>query len=425
MPLSKHFYSLDEVQAALFYTAGRYDAKEAAFWCQELIDSGCIGEAISTLFESWLWHKGPFCLSWLLQAWSTLRSEELSEEAILLAVYQLCSVRKKDHSLWNVLALSGQEVDRVTPKTQSSKDPVIPKTQSSKDPVIPKTQSSQSLKTNNKENYFLRAVCQGKARSAWWISCYMSSDRVWQLLECISPLAALKGYEDLLGYRSDEYDMIIRCCAILAACLSPLQQEESYKPLPTTMDKHLQDALTEWRLLNGRMARRVYVIPTACLYGKTQRGNKKWSQSNLVQLYQVEPYMIGCPFWDNALLAYASINEEGKIQWKSDADRSAFYQAYFPDDIPDEWSLAEKKKSHGDGVLGPTEQVLLAKYARTHFASLSRLAWGTTKAVQLYLEKQVQNKNECDISTIVHQHIFPFDEALLEPVHKRLRIING
>lgn len=400
MPLSKHFYSLDEVQAALFYTAGKYDAKEALFWCKEMIDSGCIGEAISTLFESWLWHKGPFCLSWLLEAWTTLRSSELSEDAILLSVYQLCSVRMKDSSLWNILTLTSCEVDRVTPKT----------------PLLPLENMDE------KEVYFLRAIHQGKARSAWWVSCYMEVNCVWWLLgwyltnvshtDC-NYLEALKGYEDLLGYRSDTYDTIMRCCAVLSVCTAP-----KTNILPS-MDSRMKSAIEEWKKLNGYKARRVYSIPTACLYGMTQRGNMKWSSHNLVQLYCVEKYIIGCPFWDEALSEY-SIVKNKVICWKTDELREAFYQKYFPDDIPDEWTLAEKKKSHGDGVLGPTDKVTLTKYARTYFSGQSRLAWSTMKAAQMYLEKR--ENQDCVLSNVVDCIIAPFVVSLLKPVHKRVKI---
>lgn len=405
MPLSKHFYSLDEVQAALFYTAGRYDAKEAIFWCKEMIDSGCIGEAISTLFEAWIWHKGPFYNAWLLEAWTALRSDELSENAILLSVYQLCSFKKKDNSLWNILALSSHEVDRVTPRTPPLPLPID--------------------EMDKKELYFLRAIYQGKARSAWWISHYLETERVWWLVEWVYThvnhdthienwLNALKGYEDLLGYRSDVYDTIIRCYAILYVCTKPSKQHA-----PLIMEDRMTNAIEEWKKLDGRKSRRIYTIPTACLYGRTHRGNMKWSQHNLVQLYHVEPYLVGCPFWEEALSSHATITNE-KICWIYEKDREAFYQAYFPDDIPDEWSLVEKKKSHGDGVLGPTDKVTLARYARIHFSGPCRLAWSTTKEALQQIEKR--DNQDCDISNIIDGIIFPFDPALLKPVHKRTKI---
>jgi hypothetical protein len=51
-------------------------------------------------------------------------------------------------------------------------------------------------------------------------------------------------------------------------------------------------------------------------------------------------------------------------QWKSESLREAFYNTYFPysvDDIPDEWSLAEKEKSHGRG-LGKTNETAIRQY---------------------------------------------------------------
>ena len=404
MPLSRHFYALDEVQAAFSYTTSRYDAKEALFWCQEMISSGCIGECISTLFESWMWHKGPFALSWLLNAWTTLQSNELSEDAILLSAYQLTS-RKKDHSLWNILLLSNDLPDRVTPKT----------------PPL-------STSLNEKELYFLRAIYQGKAHSAWWISRYMDKSRVWDLLTqyvATSMYAesyrmcfeALQGYEHLLGYRSDEYDEIVRCMAVLSACLSLEKQKESFSVLPCTIDVRMNVCIEDWRLHVGRKVNRSYTIPTACLYGRTQRGNMQWSQHNLVQLNCVEKYIIGCPFWEEALLEYGVIHEKD-IQWTSDARREAFYQRYFPDDIPDEWTLLDKKKSHGDGILGPTDQVTLLKYARTHLSGSSTYAWNTTKKVLAELVKR--QLVECDPSNVVSLGVMNMlDESLLEPIHKR------
>ena len=78
MPLSRHFYSLDEVQAALFYTTSHNNPSDALFWCKELLLSGCIAESISTLFQSWLCNTGPMRLQWLINAWKTIANDELN-----------------------------------------------------------------------------------------------------------------------------------------------------------------------------------------------------------------------------------------------------------------------------------------------------------------------------------------------------------
>jgi hypothetical protein len=145
----------------------------------------------------------------------------------------------------------------------------------------------------------------------------------------------------------------------------------------------------------------------------------KWSQSTVSSLNHVEPSLIGCPFWEEAISEYGVI-EEGCIVWNSDDDLEDFYDRYFPDDIPDEWTKAEKAVSHGDGLLAPTEMVTLYKYARSTFSKWSYLAWNTYDAMLLKL----QDKGVWDgaLSSIYMPIIFQaYDTAMLQPVRKRLR----
>lgn len=377
MPLSRHFYSLDEVQAALLYTTTHNTPTEALFWCQELILSGCIAEAISTLFQSWLWHTGPMRLQWLIDAWKNLASDELTENDILLATYQLSNIPQasRDNSLWNILVLNSQEIpDRVTKKT-------------------PKIYPS----TDEKELYFIRSIFQGKARCACWISNYIQSERIWSLLDwyidnviikyqekyriCIK---ALKNYEKLLGYRNDEYDIVTRNMSIIMICL--YKQDHSFKEQIFEIDNSNKQFLVELSLSVGTKDRRVYQIPKACLYGVTFRGRNKWTQHNFTQLSNIEKYLVGCPFWDEVIEEFAEVDEKGVIQWKSYEDMELFYNKYFPDDIPDEWSKKDKEKSHGDGLLGPNEKITILKYSRQFMSKIPHFAWNTTKIANKFLD---------------------------------------
>lgn len=404
MPLSRHFYTVDELYAALTYCSKRNDTIETLFWCQELIISGYIGETISTLFEAWLWNKGPFCLSWLRHAFTTLRSEELSADDILLAAYQLSAIPydKQDHSLWNILVLSSEKPDRVTPKTPSW----------------------AVKEMDEKELYFIRALYQGKAQSAWWMGQQMEEKRVWSILAIYAThqystsydiiWEALQQYEHLLGYRTAEYDKIILCVAVLSCCLS-VDQQKSDTELPINIPSIQQDALERWSEKEGRKARRIYSIPTACLYGITKRGRSPWSHTNVKELNWIEGSLIGCPFWDEAIAEYGTI-DKGTIQWLSDDDLEAFYDRYFPDDIPDEWTKSEKATSHGDGLLGPTETVQLYKYSRSVFSKWSRLAWNTRDRVLTTLENKKSPWNG-QLSSIVSDTVIK--EAILSPIHRK------
>jgi hypothetical protein len=417
MPLSRHYYSLDEVEAALLFSTSRNTPDEALFWAEELILSGYASETISILFQSWLWNTGSMRLQWLIDAYKSLASDELSENDILLATYRLSNIHNmnRDSSLWNILILTIQNPNKI-PDTVTRKTPhILP----SNDP---------------KEVYFVRAMYQGKTSSSVWISQYIPTDRVWELLDWFAEniytryqdeykicLEALKNYELLLGYKSNEYDIIVRCASIIMMCICPKKQDESFKPQIGEIDKYNTQLLNEWSATVGRRDRRVYQIPNSCLYGTTARGRSKWTQSNLTQLYNIEKHLIGCPFWDEVLEEYARVSEEGEIEWLDDDRMEEFYDKYFPDDIPDEWSKKDKQKSHGDGVLGPTDKPNIAKYSRNFLTKKPHLAWNTNKLINSYLE--TLDINDCALERIIEYYTPPNalseeDLKKLEPVHK-------
>jgi hypothetical protein len=336
MPLSRHFYPIDEVQAALLYTTSHSQPVEGIFWCKELLCSGVASEAISILFQSWLWNTGPMRLQWLINAWNTLAVDEVTENDILVASYQLASIPHSyhDNSLWNILVLTG--ADNKMPDSITKKSPV------------------NMPSDDEKEQYFIRALYQGKASCGWWISRYIDNERVWELLKWFSEyigvydkyeicFTALKEYDKLLGYKNTEYDTITRCMAILMVSISPKLREKSFNPLVNTIDDTNLQMISEFDAQIGRKENRMFSIPREALYGITARGKMTWSQSTFMQLNNVEKNLIGCPFWDEVISDYADVSDSCVITWLSDDKMEAFYNQYFPDDIPDEWSKKDKQ----------------------------------------------------------------------------------
>lgn len=436
MPLTRHFYSMDEVQASFYYCVSSGRVEESLFWCQELIDSGYIGETISLLFESWLWNVGPFCIQWLLNAYTKLHSEELSETDILDTTYQLACIPHKlrDSSLWNIIILgSSNEIpDRLVRKYPNS------------------------WKCDNiVETHFISAIYQGKTLNAWWISQSLDNTRIWEMLEWYSSniitseygnlykdyFKVLKDYSNLLGFQTNGTDSVIRCVAICGLCISESYKKESFdKKWIKEIDDRTHHNIDIWCQNIGKKCRRIFKIQTSCLYGKTQRGEMRWSQNTLPQLYDVEKHLYGCPFWDEVITSeYESSynnNDDNTnnnkdihiIEWKSDEVREAFYDKYFPDDIPDEWSKEEKLKSHGDGILGPTDVVNIWKYSRHMFNNKSRLLWGSKSKVEKILEKDKSNYSDCNLYSYI-ENLYKNTKKLsmenlkkLEPVHKVLQI---
>lgn len=416
MTLSRHFYNLDEVLYALSYSISSGKKEEAIFWCKELIDSGYIGETISMLFKTWLWNYGSFNISWLIEAYDKLCSNELNEDDILLATFQLVSIcpTKRDNSLWHILVLG----------TKFNENPPDRITNN-----ITKKWSSD----NQIETFFVQSIYQGKSLNAWWASQMIDCNRVWELLEWFCEnvysenlekykkiIYSLQNYENILGYKSENYDAIIRCQAILSFCSKYKINKEIVKMIPV----EIADTIDIWNTVLGKKERRKYQIPKICLYGNVERGWMKWSQTSLNELYDVEKGIIGCPFWDEILIEYAEVNlENNEVVWKSDELKEKFYNNYFPDDIPDEWNKQDKNKSHGDGVLGPTENVNILKYSRNNFSKKCRLIWDKSRLSNSYLKDIIID--DCELSNIInyytHQYIDKINLNLLKPCKKILK----
>jgi hypothetical protein len=53
-----------------------------------------------------------------------------------------------------------------------------------------------------------------------------------------------------------------------------------------------------------------------------------------------------------------------------------FYDEHFPDDTPDEWSTAEREKSHGRGALQPGAEAKAESFLRSWFGRIpSAVVW--------------------------------------------------
>jgi hypothetical protein len=226
-------------------------------------------------------------------------------------------------------------------------------------------------------------------------------------------LKALRYYDNLLGYKTDEYDVVCRCMAVIMFCIGSHKMEETFKKSTYNYEKIEFEEI-------GRKNSREYVIPKSCLYGITSRGITSWTKNNFIELNNIEKSLVGCPFWEEAISEFGNIGENGEILWKSDNDMETFYNTYFPDDIPDEWAKNDKIKSHGDGILAPSDVPNIQKYARNFFTRPARMAWNTRRATIDCLEmRQITDCNPS--SVIVSSGGLPPLEDLkkLEPVRKR------
>ena len=160
--------------------------------------------------------------------------------------------------------------------------------------------------------------------------CLLRTRWTWALFEEDEYIAALRS--------EDTWEA--RAAAMIYACSSKKEKAITQKPVYCRED---------WSALEGRRARRKFT--TRILWGCTE--------SSEAELLDIETALQGSAYWEEAA---KDMGGWDKIK-KNSAVREAFYELYFPDDIPDEWSLEERAKSHGRRITGDGQ----AKYWHSLF----------------------------------------------------------
>lgn len=337
--LTKHYYVVDEVRAALAYACKERNQDEAHFWCRELIVSHMCHLARETLFDTWFWTYGPCKLFWLFCI-SNCDLDRLPRVAQHLAIIDKSF---QDSSLWVILKETKEQPDRIVSLSSPPND-------------------KASL-----QSYFMAAASEHKAACAWWAASQLGIDETFALALKLRPERA-SYLHIIVNIDLPGYDNAIHC---LLACVASMWDdlfEKSTSPIPIGKEIAL-------RKHSGPRQAREYAIQPIYLYGITERGKMKQSQNTLNNLRSIEDWLIG-PYWTAMLKQVkASRGADGKIVWASEDSIEEFYEKHFPDDIPDEWSLADQMKSHGPGVLGELEHMNQEKFARIWLPRRQRLCW--------------------------------------------------
>jgi hypothetical protein len=113
-------------------------------------------------------------------------------------------------------------------------------------------------------------------------------------------------------------------------------------------------------------------------------------------------------YWSEVMEPYM---KNGK--WASDLKKEKFYSKYFPQDIPDEWSLADREKSHGRGLGKNPDQ------ARTRFIhyTLQR-----SKSLELW-DSKFPSDLDCSMDWDSLYSVKPTLDFPMKPVKKTFHII--
>jgi hypothetical protein len=386
--LTRHLYRYDEVRAALLWCIVSRRTTEGLFWAQELLDSQCYTELFQVLFEGWLWSVGISRLEWFRQFWILFEKPDVNETELLQLVNELLRLPVRDSTTLQVLFRAPiQSVERLppTPKTEAFL-PIVS--------TIANTPLKQTI---------IRYFRLGKVLSAWRLACQLSreegEDAWWEFLsryELVSQGSpcvrqCFEGFRGVCTSLFPEDESIRLACeatAIGFLCLSPANQRKSiYTLSETEIDTYSNSCLTEWKALEGRRKRRVYAPPSDCLSWITSRGCNPYTKTTIKEVRNLTIDILhekGCPFWQEAL--------DTHNPWQNDDAFEIFWDTCFPDDIPDEWSLEDQKKSHGEGILRPNEQPSLSKLVYKWFFRVpSLLVWNANKELRNSCQEAVWN----------------------------------
>ena len=342
--LSRHFYPLDGVRASCRYSLIRRHHPQAAFWAMELIDSMMTLELLEDICYAYLTSVGVANWSILGQILALLADEEIDTDLVLDLVHAICNVKEKDIS---ILALVNDGLTEKQPDT-----------------VIPSSLVGWETETEHVQ-CCVRALQQGKYLLAWCLLRNSWSSDAWTILErfvaddpkraCV--LKALKEEPYM-----EKFLWLSRAAAVLF-----VSRADEWKEIHWTAPSDVQKKMDEWSALEGRRARREMAIKAEAIHIGTERSILSNKETTLTDIRYPFEKMAGSPFWDSAA---EEMGGWEKILRNSNV-KEAFYRLYFPDDIPDEWSLKDQEKGHGIGLCmpGADEAVRAEKASRNLFSN--------------------------------------------------------
>jgi hypothetical protein len=290
---TRRLYYVDEVRSAFLYCIKNRRILETFFWLEELEDSNYGAEARRLLFLAWMMWIGISSTEWLYQ-WSVTSSRE----GRLNLCWKLLRLSCRDSSIWNLLWT----------------------------PFISNT------------------VKQSELLQDWNSMIKIESNDFWEQIVNSSESEKLDSIYEALQSNMKYSSIFAKCSAfVLMICdKKGLLPKDCWKELSTKEYDELQE-IKIWNSLDTIRKERIYSIPYDCLFGMTWRGTGVCTLENLCNLTYND--LKQSPAWKTLCKA------------ESDEDLELFWDTYFPwssCDHPDEWSLADKKKSHGEGSTGST-----------------------------------------------------------------------
>jgi len=353
--LTLHLYRRDEVLAAMRWAIITSNISETIFWGLELFDSDMEEDALEMLEITWVTQIGFASFSFLRRIINIYISGELDRDSWIYLLNSLALVKARDSSAYYLLIRG----------TSSATDWV---------PQFSHKTIYESLNDALKDT-----LKRGKVLEAWLISRAMAISELWGILESLAKERGRQGeLEELRVSRLSCYEQLAAAFVLVSLDDTRwLQANESLKQRDVASE--VRAAIDEWDSEESLKLRRVYKIrPEALLY-LTKRSTQSSMESSEPEIMDnLLQSLFDSSYWTDIINEY--LDDDGN--WKSDSYQEMFYDTYFPSttcDIPDEWSLSDREKSHGRG-LGRTDETGLKRFLDTMLQRSTRIGvWNYVK----------------------------------------------
>jgi hypothetical protein len=326
MPLTRHFYELDEVVAALQLCILRNWGR-GIFWLWELVVSKEEARANEILVDLWIRSGGgldPF----------------LFEEPLIhaRAVRVMAAIRRGNaRNATNLLTKAAAQPQRQTMTP-------LPASPQSAHPRLTRTSAYTTSLTKHE-------TMDHKDAATWWISLdaacrqYATLEALW-LLQAVQPLLssdaiwsalqiACRGSPQtkkaIATLQMQNPDILNQANAILLLSMPTKERETIALVKPEELPSYKHEWAT-WSAQEGRRSARIHTIPAEALHEGTSRGATPSRYTNIGDVRDPVALLAeGCKFWTDALTATGVTvdKETGATIFPDDDVLEAFYERYF------------------------------------------------------------------------------------------------
>lgn len=316
---SKHLYELEDVAAAYLYYTFEGNNQQALYAAKELYDS---------LEHDLLWNV--LTLAWLL-----------SDPAHPSQAQRLSAFTTHDLESLVLLLLDSKQSIPTIPELPSMSIPPKPSKH-----LLPEGWHPLPKGYSHEQSSMLHRAVKYSLKHKFWehasylIQCHLSENTL-SMSSLLRHLGASKQLTDLLEttvFTPLALRVVDHACAALVADSSTQTLSKQMKTLWNT------------KLPNGRSGRRL-IIPAEAL--ATWRLKAKPTM-RLMGVPLLVAEATAANYWTDATKKHNISVDGHELLFADDAQTEAFYESYFPEDIPDEWSAAERAKSHGQ-LLPPSQ----------------------------------------------------------------------